>query len=238
MFRIFIVIAMMCVNLNANVTIYKIKGKVEFIDINNKILSLKEGDNIDENITVKTYPSSEVELVYDDGIMVFLSENSSFTIRKVQKIKQASWILDILTLNLYADEKGNESWFDYLYGKAMFFVKKLDKSYNVKTPTAVCGVRGTNFSIVADENISEVGLFKGIVEVEKDDKRLILKPGQLAIITRQDIKVENRLSSIMDKEKKRAEKLEKYFENVMIRLKKRDETVRKKIEDLNKKMKQ
>lgn len=224
--------------IDASVLVYKIKGNAEFININGEFLLLKEGDRVDESITIKTSSSSEVELVYDDGIMVFLSENSTFTIKGKGDNVISSWILNLITLSLYAQEKKEESWIDYLYGKALFFIKKLDKTYAVKTPHAVIGVRGTTFSIISKDDISEVGLFRGVVDIEKDEKKFILKAGQSAIITTHQVKIENRLSALMQKEKKRAEKLERYFENVMIKLKKRDEDLRKKIDRLKERLKQ
>ena len=253
MFRVFFGIAFFFVylNLNAQVKIHRIKGDVEFLAADNKRLSLKEGDiiesrsslfkklslkkedSIEGEVTIKTSSSSEVELIYDDGMMIFLSENSSFTINKRSPLM--SWILDLFTTRLYADD---QTWFDYLYGKAMFFVKKLDKSYTVRTPHAVIGVRGTNFSVLCNDDLSEIGLFKGSIEVEKDGEKAVLKPGESAFVTKQDLKIEKRLSSFMEKERERALKLERYFENVMLKIKRRDERVGEKIRDLNKKLKQ
>ncbi|MEW6012531.1 MAG: FecR family protein [Elusimicrobiales bacterium] len=212
-------------NIYADAVIYKIKGNIEFINDKKEKILLKEGDSIGKNYEVMTQKNSEVELLIEDIGMVVVYENSKFVISDSNPVTSLSFLDKLLGVkNLYAEEE--KSFVDYLYGKATFFIKKLGtKKYSVRTPTAVCGVRGTSFSVISDDKASEIGLFKGVIEVGKGEEVKTLNPGQTAYVSRTEIKINERLSKIMEKEKKRAEKLEKYFDNV-----------RKKIDERNKKI--
>ncbi|MCX7641885.1 MAG: FecR family protein [Elusimicrobiales bacterium] len=232
MSNVFLVVFMSLI-LESKIILYKTHGDVNIFDNDGNLVYLKDGDDLSPGFTIKTSSTSKAELIYEEGIMVFISESTSFTIRKNKKNSNSlTSIFDVFTTNLLAQDQ--ESWIDYLYGKAMFFIQKLDKRYIVKTPTAVCGVRGTNFSIIATENKTEVGLFKGLLEIEKDDKKVVLKPGELAIIDRQNIKIEKRLTDIMEKERLRAIKIEKYFKSVIDKLKKREDKLKYRLDNIKK----
>lgn len=227
-----VAIIFMFTNLYSEIKVYKYTGDVKFLDSNESVVFLKEGDVLKEGYSVITSPKSEVQLIYDNKSMVFLFENSRFTVGVSTKSqnKTSFWDLILPGKKLYAEDKSwYEEWYDYLYGKATFFINKLDKKYSVKIPQAVCGVRGTNFTIISSTDVSEVGLFNGIVDIEKDGKIHILKPNQSAYITQTDIKIQQRLSKIMEAEKKRAEKLKKYFDNVRNKLEYRDKRIKEKL---------
>lgn len=190
----------------------KYKGKIQIYDEKGKEIDVKNIKQIGEGYQIKTDKNSECEILFKDGTLLFVSENSSI---KIEKGK-------------YSNEERNFS-FDFLKGKILFFVNKVKAKLNdvsIKTPTAVCAVRGTNFSIIASSETSNIGLFDGLLEVKKDEQIKELKPGNEAIVSR-EIKISERLSAVMEKEKARAEKLAKYVEKVRQKLEERQ----KKIED-------
>ncbi|MEF3279731.1 MAG: FecR family protein [Elusimicrobiota bacterium] len=218
---------------NSQDIIYKTSGTVEFYNDKNEKINLKEGDVIGSGYSIITSSNSEAQLLLENKSMVFLFENTKFILKREEKIKDNSSFLDFIfgVKNLNAEENSLlEKSYNYLIGKATFFINKMSKEYKVKTPQAVCGVRGTNFSIISDEEHSEIGLFKGLVDIEKDGEVKTLKPGQSAYITKIEIKIQHRLSTIMMREKQRAKKLEKYFENVRKKLEERDKKIKEKIE--------
>ena len=95
-------------------------------------------------------------------------------------------------------------------GKMLCKPKKLIKSesFMVKTPTAVAGVRGTQFTVEADTNgTSRIKVFEGSVKVAKRVKELEAKKGlidqQLQKMTSQ---LENVSKLMQDLEKDRVEK--------------------------------
>jgi len=220
-------------SLYSQVTINNIKGSALIINDKNEKIEAKKGDVLNQGYSISTSSNSEAEILLNDTGIVVLYENSRFTLNPPLNEEKTSFLEGLFGIKkLYADD--SQSLIDYLYGKATFFIKKLsEKQYSVRTPTAVCGVRGTSFSINSDDNLSEIGLFKGSVELKnnKDNKNevKVLKPGQTAYITSVDIKIDTRLSKIMEKEKKRAEKLEKYFEKVNLKIKERNEKLDKKL---------
>lgn len=208
------------------VVVDKIKGDASFYDNENKKIKINPGDKIEDGYSVITDSNSEVEMVIEDIGMVVLYGNSKFVVNGGRSDSKS--FSSGIVRNLYAD--GFSSIIDYFYGKATFFIKKLSREYVVSTPYAVIGVRGTSFSLNLNEESKEIGLFKGMVEVKKGSEVKILKPGQSAYILDREIKISNRLSSIMEKEKKRAIKLEKYFQEREKKIRQREETIRKKLD--------
>ena len=64
-----------------------------------------------------------------------------------------------------ADEDENGTSLDR--GTALFAINRRssDEQFNVRTPTAVAGVRGTRFSVMSVENGTEVVVLEGVVDV-------------------------------------------------------------------------
>lgn len=216
----FICLFFIVFNLNAGVVLFKASGKYEVLNDKGEKVELKAGDELYENYTVITYKDSEVQIIIDDDNLVAVSANS--------KIK----VSDVI------NKKDNSSLLDMIYGKATFIINKLmDGKFKVGVPNAVIGVRGTSFSVISDSTAekTEVGLFKGMVELEKDGKIVNMKPGQSAIISKIDLKIQNRLSGIMLKEKNRALKLERYFNKVRKNMKKREMKIKEKLEKMENK---
>ncbi|PIS46727.1 MAG: hypothetical protein COT17_07085 [Elusimicrobia bacterium CG08_land_8_20_14_0_20_51_18] len=201
--------------------INKSKGKIYAADADGKAIDVKKVKTLREGCTVKTGPRSECEVLFKDGSLIFLSENTGL---KIEKAK--------LT------EEEQDYGFNFFKGKVLFFVNKAKRkfhSYKVRTPTAVCAVRGTDFSIIASSESSRIGLFEGAMNVEKDGESRELQPGHEAVVAR-EIAVADRLSSIMNKEKKRADKLRKYVEGVRAKVEKRAEFIEKKLDKTREKL--
>lgn len=114
-------------------------------------MTLKSGD------IIKTGKESNVLLLLDDGSKVKVCQNTEF---QIPNTKSAIEIAE---------------------GKLSLWIKKYHKKFEVRTPSAVTSVRGTNF----ETNYSKDGgfetlLFDGEVEIENlvTKDKVILKAGQ------------------------------------------------------------
>lgn len=113
------------------------------------------GDFLGANESVKTGVRTRLELTLPDGSKVRFSENTLFKVE---------------SLLFTEEERGFEM--KTFFGKVWFNVKKLKKLkkvsvFEVKTATAVAGVRGTTFRIDANEDLSSmVKVYEGEVGVK------------------------------------------------------------------------
>lgn len=197
----------------------KRKGHIEIYDNSTKILKSAKDLGLYQGYEIKTASKSEAEIVFKDKSVVFLSENSSLKIEKAALEK----------------EKRDFS-IEFLKGKILFFVQKMANSnFKVRTPTAVCAVRGTDFAIISSTDSSSIGLFEGSMEIEAFGEKKEIKPGNQADIA-SSFTVKERLSPLMEKEQIRAEKLKKYVENIRAKLEKRNQSIKEKREKINKKL--
>jgi hypothetical protein len=104
---------------------------------------------------VKTEAKSEAELILDDGSMLRIEEKTTIEVVDSKIEGEGETTKKSFLLNL-------------LSGKTLNNLKKLinkESKYNVATKTAVAGVRGTEFSVECEEEITEVAVFEGEVDV-------------------------------------------------------------------------
>jgi len=95
----------------------------------------KKGQVMLKNDTIITGVRGRVKIIMADGSKVYIGAKSRVSLRKYSL--QGSKLLDA-RINM-------------LWGKARFFVNKLkssNSSFSVRTPTAVLGVRGTEFIVL------------------------------------------------------------------------------------------
>lgn len=110
-----------------------------------------KGEFLGININVKTGAKSRLELTLPDGSKVRFSENTAFKVE---------------TLLFTAEERGFE--INVLFGKVWSKAAKFKKRsrFEIKTATAVAGIRGTTFRIDANEDHSSlVKVYEGEVSV-------------------------------------------------------------------------
>ncbi len=73
----------------------------------------------------------------------------------------------VIDKSIYDPEKNKRSSFvSLLWGKARFVVAKIsgDSEYQVKTPTAVCGVRGSDFALAVTPELEETSALPGFLQ--------------------------------------------------------------------------
>jgi hypothetical protein len=141
------------------------KGEVEWIPA-------KLGLDIYQYDTVKTEKKSKVRITFEDGSLLNLSEDTELEIKE----------------HIYTpEEKRRVSLFAMLRGKMRVFCQRFagrGSRFQVETPTAVIGIRGTEFIIwVVSNELTVVICLEDEVFVRNVDKKVvgevILKPNQM-----------------------------------------------------------
>ncbi|MFZ4707265.1 MAG: FecR domain-containing protein [Bacteroidales bacterium] len=118
-----------------------------------------DGMNVTVNDKIKTEDNTRVELNFTDGSLFRIKSNTILTL-----------MAGGIQLQL------GESWFN---------LQKQGTTFQVVTPTAVCGVLGTEFIVsVQKSGETNVGILRGQVSVkDKQEKEIILEAGQSLDVT-------------------------------------------------------
>lgn len=170
-----------------------------------KGLPLSEGDK------VKTGEKDWCEILFKDGTFVKLEAGSETLVEE---------------LKIAPDSRAYS--FNLLRGKTLWMAAKLKAAFkskfSVRTPSAVCAVRGTDFSImVSTAGETTFGLFEGKIALSApagQEKELLA--GNEASADAAGLTVQAGLSRAMQAEKRRYEKLKSRVENLRKRLAERD----------------
>lgn len=98
---------------------------------------------------IRTKKGAACEIEFKTESVVRLDENTDF---KIHEVKETS--------------KGSKTSVQLFVGKILNVVSKTaNSSFEVKTPTSVAGVRGTEFAVEATEENTDIGVFSGRVGV-------------------------------------------------------------------------
>lgn len=130
-----------------------VNGKVE-VSKGVSWVTAKDGDNIDVGVKMRTGADGSCLVTWGGGNAVKMQSLTSMTLEQLEK-----------------DGEKENSRFSISKGKALAKAKKLtapDSSFSVSTPTAIAGVRGTDFAVRVVGNVSSVQVIDGSVEVGMD----------------------------------------------------------------------
>lgn len=118
----------------------------------------EEGTVIDGNDKIRTGRKSFVSIVLNDGSKLFIREISVLYVHDIK-------------LNL----TDQPTRIQIITGKLRVIAAKTMKgnSLVVYTPTAIAGVRGTDFGVIATQLETRVVIFQGKVEVANKDKNIL-----------------------------------------------------------------
>lgn len=118
------------------------------------------------------FGSTQVNLVTLDSVQVHnLADNTSVKLNRNSSLKYKKEEL-----------KGDERTV-FLTGEAYFDVASSDKKFRVKTTYGDIVVHGTQFSLMASENIFYVELYEGSISYEKEDQKIDLLPNERLILS-------------------------------------------------------
>lgn len=169
-----------------------------------KGLPVAEGDSL------QTGKGAWCEVLFRDGTFVKLEENSETSAD---------------SLKTSAGERTFS--FSFLKGKALWMAAKMKNAaasrFSIRTPSAVCAVRGTDFSmLVSTAGETTVGLFEGKVALSSGTVEKELLSGGEASASAGEIAVQARLSRLMQAEQRRYARVKGRVENLRKRLAERD----------------
>ncbi len=163
---------------NYEITVLEVEGEVKYLEKNIVTnifsdifwLDLNKGDKLKNGDKIKTAEDSKVEIYFSNGSYLKMAENTKLTIGKNR-----------------STEKGIASSIELKVGKVWVRVKdaweRLTK-FEIITPSAVAGVKGTSFSIEVNEEKSILSVNKGKVEFSareiKEAEKVIVAAGKFS----------------------------------------------------------
>src|SRR3989339_606257 len=123
-------------------------------------LVLNQGDEIRTR-------EGKVELTFEDGSKINLKENTSLSLNKLKDKDQTGDTIVKL-------------WIGKIRSK--FTIQKDDSTFQVQTKNIIAAVKGTDFSLDADTNGSDLVVFDGIVSMKDPigKKEIFVKAGEKA----------------------------------------------------------
>lgn len=166
--------------------IYSYRGEVEYKKASSqewKRLEGAAGQQLAGGDEVRTKRASTVEIALDTGSRIRLAPVSAFRL---------------------SGENHEQTSMQLHFGKFRAWVKKLTNKFEVKTPTAVCAVRGTEFSLEVDPQTSrtQVDLFRGTLAVKDNmGNELMLQEGRRLSVTPEGLGVPQQISKALENER-------------------------------------
>jgi len=125
---------------------------------------LRQGATVDEGDVIVTGPKGYVQLLLDDGTKIAIRPNSSFEIEALEMPASATAPAVGAGITLKASFKLQKGGFRTLTGR---IAQQNPSVYQVTTPAAIIGVRGTNYSTrlcAGDCGSGDDGLYVGVSE--------------------------------------------------------------------------
>ncbi len=196
--------------------LYSSKGAVQLREAGGNWRPAPKAAELVTGSALKTGRKASAEVLYADGTMVRLEENSE---------------LELQDLRLSADERSFSV--KAIAGRFLFLAAGARHRFSrfaVRTPSAVCAVRGTDFAVLVSPGVSDIGLFEGSLEVAGEGEPGLLAPGQQATASGGEVKVSPRFDKVMDAERRRYEKMRAYVRKTREKLDKRENFLREHIE--------
>lgn len=176
-------------------------------------LPARKGLPLDQGDRLRTGEKAWCELLFKDGSFIKMEAGSETAAETLQ-----------------ATPEGRIFSFSFLRGKALWMAAKLRKGaaskFSIRTPSAVCAVRGTDFSIiVSSAGETSVGLYQGEVAVSNELGEKVLLAGSEASAGPGEIALQARLSSLMKAEERRYRKIKGRVETLRRRLAEREDFI-------------
>ncbi|GAB4187079.1 MAG: hypothetical protein Kow00108_24080 [Calditrichia bacterium] len=176
-----LVIGFFMMNLNDAVSQKKSVAKINFLIGKTQIIQKDAHQILEASFNSELYPGDRVEtkkesrceILYHNGNVVRLDENSIYRITRVEE-----------------EKKETES--ELSFGKLWANIVKIfsgPQSFDVKTPTAVAAVRGTVYQIKIDSVASDFKVFNGSIGVKpvgkdsaSEDSTFVINEGEQMLL--------------------------------------------------------
>lgn len=196
-------------------------GTVTIID-GGKKAAAQVGDLVKQGMRIETGDKSFVDIYFDDKAVKIL-ENTSVVIKE---------------LELNIQQETEKTQLHVKKGKVFAKVSKLAKNqqFQVTSPSATAGVRGTEFLVAEEEGRGTVACLTGNVEVKNEaspDKGSVDVPGKKEVTVEKDKEMVVR--DLSAENKRLLENISKNFQDmkgeIRERFEKKREEIRKAVED-------
>lgn len=135
---------------SASVTL--IQGRAQVIKPGGRRIKIRKGSSVYEGDKIKVNPGARVLLKFVTDSVCQLNDAGVFSIDKISK-----------------NQDGNQTKISMQFGSIKAKIQKLSKGANrfeLATPTAVAGVRGTEFEASATADEMNLKVLSGVVEVK------------------------------------------------------------------------
>ena len=190
--------------------IYKYAGNVQLQEPGAASwLTLTSAVPLKEGTRLKTGPGASCEILAGDGTFINLYENSETVIER---------------LRLETDTR--DYGFNFIKGRILWLAAKVKRKvsmFEIRTPSAVCAVRGTDFSMAVSSAASDIGLFEGQLDIKSNDEETVLSAGSEVLASPgAEVRVSPRFSALMEAEKRRYLKLKTHVDDLRKKLAARD----------------
>ena len=154
-------------------TITAIEGRVDLTTGGGVTRDVRAGDPVSVGDILRSKSKSKAEVKFLDGNVLRLAENTR------------------LRVSQYQPEEGKKSYFSLFRGKTQAVVDKLQKKgvFEVHTPTAICGVRGTMFFAYFQNGQSGFAFQRGSgygYNVKMPTRIVTINAGQAMVVTAPD----------------------------------------------------
>jgi hypothetical protein len=211
-------------NPSATACVYQFKGDVWMLEPDGKAwLTLKSAVPLKEGTRLKTGAGAWCQVLAGDGTFINLYENSETVVE---------------TLRL--DKDGRDFGFNFIRGRILWMAAKLKhkmSKFVIRTTSAVCAVRGTDFSIDVTSSTTDIGLFEGQLNIASGGRETALSAGSEAVAgSGSEVQVNARLSKFMEAEKRRYLKLKKHADDLRLKLEARENFIDEFVQDQQKKL--
>lgn len=160
--KIFLIVSFFCYSVDAIAKpvgkILDLSGDVDITSVAGKRIIPNEGTVIEDTDKIRTGRKSFVSIILNDGCKLFIREISVLYVQDIR-----------------LKETDQPTKIQMITGKLRVIAAKTMKgnSVIVYTPTAIAGVRGTDFGIIATQFETKVVVFKGEVEVANREKNIL-----------------------------------------------------------------
>ncbi|MGE0084615.1 MAG: FecR domain-containing protein [Desulfococcaceae bacterium] len=128
-------------------------------------IPLHAGDAVHQKSSVKTGEKSRLQIRYADGSVLTLEENTEMLISACAEKKRFGIVRDLMLG----------------FGKMTALIQK--SRLNIRTETAVAGIRGTIFRLSSDaQTATRSEVLEGIVDMEAQGKRVSVNSGEGTLV--------------------------------------------------------
>ena len=129
---------------------------------------IKQGQNVRRNEKIINGEDSAVEIKFIDGSTLFLGDES--------RIVLSNLVYD-------SNQKKVEGTFDLLSGVIRFDTGSYQMAFNLRTPNAVIGIKGTKFEVLSTPSGTEILCREGTLQVDYKNGKAQMAAGDVLMVS-------------------------------------------------------